>query len=208
MSCSHTKTRCTVAGVFALLTILVSAVCSAAVSEHRGASTRGWYGLGLETDRLVVESKPNGDHAIFFSSIPQVFSVEEDSPASRAGIRSGDRITHIDGLPLDEEAGGRLFSNVVPGQQVALTVNRGGQTLDVRLTAERREEFESRSLSRAPVATTLGTEDESGQHLRYAGSLGGADIEVRGEPDVAIYTQPGEVVIRTEGHTIRLTIHK
>lgn len=69
---------------------------------------------------------------------PVVGEVSPDKPAAAAGLEAGDRITHVNGQPLEgwealqsqvSEAGGS-------GQALSLTVSRGGETLDLEVRPE------------------------------------------------------------------------
>jgi S1-C subfamily serine protease len=64
-----------------------------------------------------------------------VQDVTAASPASAAGLQQNDIITALNGTPLDENHPLRtlLFEHQV-GESVTLTVQRGGQTLTVKLT--------------------------------------------------------------------------
>lgn len=58
-----------------------------------------------------------------------VNQVQENSPASRAGIRHGDVITQIDGEVVESAAQLRLIvSQILPGTEVDVTLIRGGKT--------------------------------------------------------------------------------
>jgi serine protease Do len=63
-----------------------------------------------------------------------VSSVSAGSPALSAGVQVGDIITHIDGVELDDQ---HPYTNVlfshVPGDTVTLTINRNGQTLQLKV---------------------------------------------------------------------------
>ena len=65
--------------------------------------------------------------------------VYDDSPAAKAGLKSGDRLTAFNGQPIESRDG--LLAQVaalVPGQKASLEVARGEEklTLDVQPTAE------------------------------------------------------------------------
>ena len=94
--------------------------------EDMQTQTRGEFGgLGIE---VTME---NG--------IVKVISPIDDTPAAKAGIQSGDLITHIDQKPVTEltlnEAVDRMRGT--PGTKITLTIRRGGlsgQPFDVTLT--------------------------------------------------------------------------
>jgi|GEM_PF-767362 len=192
---------------------------------------RGWIGIGLSC--LECGAKDDGDgHPVWtFGSLPQIYQVEPGSPAARAGLRRGDQLTHIDGVSLLTDEGGRRFGAVRPGQTVRWTVRRGGETHEVRVVAEARQEPRhgevsellervrdlrergelrdverelarlERSLSelRRPAAPA-----PPGRRLRYAGAVGGSEIEVRGLGNVVVDDTGDEVVITTPDATIRI----
>jgi S1-C subfamily serine protease len=70
-----------------------------------------------------------------FRQPPVVGGVQPGSAAARAGLRPGDRLTHVDGVALTSEAGWPRFSGIRPGQQVRFTFTRGGQSQQATLTA-------------------------------------------------------------------------
>ncbi len=64
-----------------------------------------------------------------------VKSIAEDSPAQLAGLQENDIITHVDGEAISgSSALVQLVSNTQPGDTIALTVYRMGQTLEISLT--------------------------------------------------------------------------
>ena len=67
---------------------------------------------------------------------PIVGTVSEDSPAERAGMLGGDRITHIGGEEVSywQAIGPLVQSHGQEGQPLAVTVDRDGVTLDLEVT--------------------------------------------------------------------------
>ena len=64
-----------------------------------------------------------------------IVRVVAGSPADRAGLKRLDVIRGIDGQPITSESTlGRVLSTHKPGDVVTLSVRRGGQTMDVRVT--------------------------------------------------------------------------
>lgn len=94
----------------------------------------GWMGFGLACDCSV---HAGGDFPRWtFRSPPRVSAVLPGGPAQRAGLRSGDRLLRIDGLPLDSPEGGLAFSRIAPGATVRYLVERDGRRLTIELLAE------------------------------------------------------------------------
>ena len=61
--------------------------------------------------------------------------IELNSPAAQAGLQQRDVITAIDDQPLKEESSlSRVINQHKPGDTVTLTVLRGGQTMEVKVT--------------------------------------------------------------------------
>jgi S1-C subfamily serine protease len=90
------------------------------------ASQRAWLGInGIDQGGQV-----------------RVMRVSEDSPAEAAGVRAGDRITAIDGAPVDslDALWTRLWSGAAE-RDVRLDIERGDarQTLDVRTVDRNRQ---------------------------------------------------------------------
>jgi hypothetical protein len=101
----------------------------------------GWFGIGLSfSGSMLQRSATDQLPRWHFDAPPKVHSLDSDGPAKRAGIRRGDVLTAIDGIPLDTEAGGERFSEIRPGQTVNWTVRRRSATLTIPITAEERPE--------------------------------------------------------------------
>lgn len=93
----------------------------------------GWLGLQTECEGCSVTSGLR--RSVRFRQPPSILMVDVDGPAHRAGLRRGDTITAIDGVDLTDDAGGRAFTAVEPGQHVTLTYRRAGAERRVPLIA-------------------------------------------------------------------------
>ena len=156
----------------------------------------GWFGFGIQCRNCGVHSE-RGRSAVFqFRETPTVVSVEPGTPAAGAGMRRGDRLTHVDGVSLTTAEGWRRFGAIQPGQRVSWTYTRDGRRLQSPMTALRRPDAR-----RAPTPAA----SAQAQRLRYSGTVGGSAVEVRGAP-VNVSTDPrtGETVIRSADVTVRI----
>lgn len=102
---------------------------------------RGWFGFGLQCDECSANMQPNDSVAVWvFGTRPRIYSVEPGSPAAKAGLMRGDEITHIDGVSILSEEGGRRFSLTRPGQTVRWTLLREGALRHAMAVAQERPE--------------------------------------------------------------------
>jgi serine protease Do len=89
--------------------------------------------IGAVTATLTPEEAKRRGHDLPRGAV--VVRVFADSPAARAGIRSGDVITEVSGRPVDSrEAFSTATATLAPDQSVRLSVNREGasRTVEVR----------------------------------------------------------------------------
>ncbi len=90
-----------------------------------GAPGNGWLGIG------VAESSTPGRWTID--------RVDAEGPAAAAGIRVGDEVRAIDGLPLrNSDDVAHALTVIAPGQRVRLAIARDEQLADVTLAAVQR----------------------------------------------------------------------
>ena len=93
-----------------------------------------------------AHSWPGGVHAVFgwSESGVRVAQVPEEGPAAQAGLREGDRLLAIDGVPVaglsSQEVQERLSGEV--GSIAVLRIERDGETREVRV---QRAPYKSRS---------------------------------------------------------------
>ena len=65
----------------------------------------------------------------------KILDVNDNSPASKAGLKAGDIILKFDGRPVgDSDDLGIVLKNKTPGQEVKLEVKRGDETMTLKLT--------------------------------------------------------------------------
>jgi len=197
------------------------------------ALPRGWNGFGLTChDCGSLPGEPGETPVWEFGTLPEIYFVDPESPAARAGFQIADVLTHIDGVSLLEAQGGKRFGAIRPGQSVRWTYQRGGRVLNATVVTERRPgeraiplsklSEQLRALSEHRDAEHMGeemrrlaremeraglrasTRQAAGKRLRYAGTVGGSEVEVRGLDNVVVDDSGDEIVITTRDATIRI----
>jgi len=109
----------------------------AATYSYSITSKEGWLGIGVSCSRCSLTASDDGAARQWtFSEPPTVFTVDQDGPADRAGLRTGDTLVAIDGVPLTSSRGGAAFANIRPGQAVRLTYRRYAEEREVGLVAQ------------------------------------------------------------------------
>ena len=111
-------------------------------------------------------------------------AVEKGKAAAAAGLRTGDELVAIDGVPLapddrPELALERLFLN---GGTAHVSVRRGDQTLDVVLEPKREEVPGKRLLGITPVDTRVVALRRAALDARFPLQPGDVVLEVAGQP--------------------------
>jgi len=113
--------------------------------------------------------------------------VESDSPAAKAGLKAGDRITRVDGVqnPTWEQVEPKIELN--PNQPVDIAVERGNKTLDLSLTPQAYGVSQIGYAGLVAQAPNIITDLESGMPADKAGMKEGDEIvALDGQPVPAI----------------------
>lgn len=114
-----------------MLGMASSVPAAVAAPMHQGDSHGGAY-LGVMVDNVSPEKAAalhlkNGGASIA--------NVDQDGPASRAGLKGGDIVVAYDGKPVTgSEQFASLIHGSAPGNTVTMTVIRGGQSKDIKVT--------------------------------------------------------------------------
>jgi Do/DeqQ family serine protease len=98
--------------------------------QKSGGLAEAWWGFDAET------LEPDAAKALGAHSGAVVSSIDDGSPAEKAGLRRGDAVTQAFGSPVRDADELRFLLNDVPlGTSVSLLVLRGGQKKEISLTA-------------------------------------------------------------------------
>jgi serine protease Do len=173
--------------------------------REKGKVTRGWIGVQIQpvtadiADSLGMKD-PHG---------ALVAEPQENSPAAKAGIKSGDVIVSLDGRPIpDARTLARRISAMAPGTAVKIGVFRNGK-----------EELLSMTLGELPKEVTARNTDHDSQQgtnipplglsLAPAANVSGAGTQgvvvTQVDPDGAAAAQgfkTGDVILDVGGETV------
>jgi S1-C subfamily serine protease len=156
----------------------------------------GWFGFSIRCVDCIA--LPTGGKDVMFRSAPSVNRVEQNSPAEKAGLRSGDVLTQIDGVLLASEEGTTRFRSVKPGQTVRFRFTRDGKAGDLSLQA-----IERPDLLDARKAAAMKWPADNMEKTRYKGLLGDVSIEAFGAP-VSVKETDDEIIIESKMLVVRL----
>ncbi|MBT0664841.1 DegQ family serine endoprotease [Geobacter pelophilus] len=117
--------------------------------KDKGAVTRGW--LGVQTQGVTPEIAKS--YGLTGEKGALVADIIKDTPAEKAGLKSGDIITEFDGKPVrDPNDLSRTVAATPPGKTVSLKLFRDGSEQSVAVTLERRKDDGSDTAASGAVA--------------------------------------------------------
>ena len=179
-------------GTFAGISFAIPADYAFNVADQiikTGHVTRGRIGVGItNVTRDFAESINLGK-----TQGAVVGSVEEGSPAAKAGLEAGDVILKIDGRAVDGSAElSRTIRALKPGSKVNLTVWRGGKTRDVAVTVAEFKDEEAAAAAETKAGKAKKPEAKPGK-------LGLAVKDLTAEQKKALKVNRGVQVEASEG---------
>jgi PDZ domain len=89
---------------------------------------RGWLGVTFSSDRTVDRE---GRVSFTVDDYPKILSVDTDSPAAAAGVKSGDVLLAMNGRDLVKQGPIPLSELLTPGETVKLRVLRDRRSLEL-----------------------------------------------------------------------------
>ncbi|MEZ5786795.1 MAG: Do family serine endopeptidase [Xanthobacteraceae bacterium] len=178
--------------------------------EAKGSVTRGWIGVQIQQINADIADSlglKNTEGAL-------VAEPQDGSPADKAGIRSGDVITAVNGEKMkDARTLARKVSNMPPGTRVQIDLIRKGDPMTITLTLGELPKERLASRNRDRDNDDRGGSDSMdvpklGLTLAPANRVGGAGddgVVVTGvDPDgtAADRFRTGDVILDVSGNTV------
>ena len=169
-------------------------------------SPLGWFGFSIRCSGCGWSAGPGESPVWESDTTPELSMVSPNSPAGRAGLRAGDRLTHIDGLSILTSQGARRFGGVKPGQKVKLTVLRDGRSITRELTLGTRPEVRAAIAATPPTPARPATPPATRRELRYNGKIDDVSVEVWSPGGPTVERVGDTMIITIGGSVVRLRV--
>ncbi|MDH5566110.1 MAG: trypsin-like peptidase domain-containing protein [Myxococcales bacterium] len=167
---------------------------------------------GIERGFLGVTLQPLDRELADYFGVPDVTgvlvnSVTEDSPAARAGLRTGDIITSFDGKVVEaekaEDLGNfqRRVAALVPGAEASLEIVRGGERTEARVAIGTQPKIDpAEAASEALGVHVREITANLARNHRLASTQGAfVSFVARGSPAREAGLRMGDVIVAIEG---------
>ncbi len=177
--------------------------------KKSGKVTRGRIGVAIQSlTRDLADSLglARTDGAV-------VGTVEEDSPAAKAGVEPGDVILKVDGRTIESSADlSRTIRGMRPGQKVTLNIWRAGKARDVVVTVGEFKDEEATRTARGgpgkadkakPGKLGLAVSEVPADQKKALKIAGGVLVEAVDGLALASGIQPGDVILRVNNTDIK-----
>jgi serine protease Do len=128
-----------------------------------GTVTRGWLGVQIQplSAELARSFGLEGKRGALISDV-----LGEDSPASKAGLKAGDIIVELNGIPVDSNTHlVHLVADILPGDTVDLKYYRDGKLASTKVTVAKRTVEEAFAAPPRDLQGERGRLGISGQNL-------------------------------------------
>jgi serine protease Do len=178
--------------------------------KSKGSVTRGWIGVQVQPVTAAIANSLGMNKA----EGALVDQPEPDSPAAKAGIKTGDVITAVNGQPIkDARTLAQRIATAAPGSKAQLMVLRNGQTQTLDLTLATMPTQQQETNAQSPQSQQP-QQSESEPHLGLSLAPAG-DVEGSGGQGVVVLgvdpngsaaqngMQTGDVILDAGGQAVQ-----
>jgi hypothetical protein len=168
----------------------------------------------LRWDTAFVRVRPDSTRIVQlpfynYSEPPRVAALAPGGAAERAGILVDDSLIAVNGVSILTPSGMQLLRGVRAGDDVTLTLRRGGGNVDVTMLLSGLGEGRGGRAGRGGRGGLGGRgalpADEPALPLRFAGNVGATPVEVMSDTPITVDMEAGgDLVIHVAGSTVRV----
>ncbi|MXN65686.1 Do family serine endopeptidase [Stappia sp. GBMRC 2046] len=170
-----------------------------------GTVVRGWLGVHIQpVSKDIAESVGLAE-----ASGAIVADAQDNSPAEKAGIKSGDTILKVDGKKVEGPRElAKMIAEYAPDSKVDVTVWRDGAEKDISVTLGRLAEPEKRADAAKPTGEKTAIVESLGVELAPASEMGAGEegvVVTDVAPDGAAAEKglkTGDVILEVAGSTV------
>ncbi|MBX3520662.1 MAG: DegQ family serine endoprotease [Xanthobacteraceae bacterium] len=194
---------------FAIPTNMVKVVLASALAGNKQVA-RPYFGARLQPVTAEIAESLN----LKRPAGALVASITPASPAAKAGLRAGDVITEVDGIPVDDPAAlNYRYALKSIGSSVNLTVERNGKSITLAIKLEavpEREADEIEISARSPFsgARVSNFTTEIANRLRADPATAEGIVVVnisQGSTAERVGLRPGDIILEVNGNKIENT---
>jgi serine protease Do len=170
-----------------------------------GAPPWAWLGVRIRDLSEQEMEEISTRHGLAEGYGVLVVEVLENTPAARAGVRSGDLVVGVGDRPVTETRQlQRLIAASPVGSEVRLTLlrSRGRQHVTVRLASMPREVAGERVAAEFGFVLREGPAGEESGRPRLASGLASVAVVVPGSPAARAGLEVGDVLVRVGGREV------
>jgi serine protease Do len=174
--------------------------------KDKGVVTRGWLGVQVQPVTTGIADSLGMKKA----EGAMVDEPQNGSPAAKAGVRSGDVVTALDGTPLkDSRDLARKVAALAPGSSVKLDILRNGESKALNVTLGELPNRKQANAGNRETQPDSGSPPHIGLRLapadEVAGSGGKGVVVTAVDPDGSAAEhgfQSGDVIVDVGGKTV------
>jgi len=182
-----------------------------AALKNEGQVTRGWIGVQIQPVTADIADSiglKKAEGAI-------IADVTRNAPAAKAGLKTGDAITAVNGKPVaDPRELARAIADIKPGSETSLTVWRDGKETSITVQTARLPADQQQAANPTPDGQDqpddqstslagLGIQLAPAASVPGSGSRGVVVTDVDPSGTAADRLKPGDVIVDVAGKPVR-----